>query len=404
MKQGFLSQYFDAIASKRLSAVEIDTSKSHQHEFNGSRELKSVLGTGSGEQVKFPTRFIWFGGENEGITADGSVTWYDARSAHPTRSEYRLYFPTNEVTELATESDTLFIARRNDNSLLIVITASGTTLENQLYWLFGLSRQTGFSFTSRDLNEDDIEIDFTVRYILDELEVDIEEPETDMLDDLLSRFGQKFPSTQEFSSFARDNLPFKVNAIEEPDKAIMAWLDFEEKLFRRQERHIVASRLENGFLDDGGADVDGFIKFSLSVQNRRKSRAGYSLENHLEAIFISNEVRYERGARTENNSKPDFLFPGSKEYHNPEFPQERLTMLGVKTSCKDRWRQVLSEASRISNKHLLTLEPSISVNQTNEMQSQRLQLVLPKSIHSSYTSEQVNWIISVQKFIEVLTK
>lgn len=45
------------------------------------------------------------------------------------------------------------------------------------------------------------------------------------------------------------------------------------------------------------------------------------------------------------------------------------TMLGVKSTCKDRWRQVLSEAKRIDNKHLATLEPGISENQTAEMQA-----------------------------------
>ena len=74
MKQGFLSQYFVSVAAKKLSAVEADSTRSHQHEFNGSNELKSVLGTGTGEKISFSTRFIWFGGENEGIVSDGSVT------------------------------------------------------------------------------------------------------------------------------------------------------------------------------------------------------------------------------------------------------------------------------------------------------------------------------------------
>ncbi|MCH6574901.1 MAG: hypothetical protein IH795_06810 [Bacteroidetes bacterium] len=32
--------------------------------------------------------------------------------------------------------------------------------------------------------------------------------------------------------------------------------------------------------------------------------------------------------------KPDFLFPGSIEYHNKSFPENCLTMLGDKTTCK----------------------------------------------------------------------
>lgn len=84
--------------------------------------------------------------------------------------------------------------------------------------------------------------------------------------------------------------------------------------------------------------------FSLSVQNRRKSRVGLALENHLEVLFVENGLRYARTARTENKAKPDFLFPGVSDYHNPAYDPLKLTMLGVKSTCKDRWRQVLAEA------------------------------------------------------------
>lgn len=391
-----------AVAAKKLSAVEADPSRSHQHEFNGSKELKSVLGTGSGEKISFPTQFIWFGGENEGIVSNGNVTWYDARLSHATRSEYRLYFPTNEVMDLAQEGDSVFIARRTDNTLMIIITASGTTLENQLYWLFGISKQIGFDFESQNFEIDDVEVDFTVRFILDELGIDVEEPETDRLDSLLETFGGAFPTTRQFSLFARENLSVEVSPLEDPDRAIMEWLNFEEMLFRRLERHIVAHRLEKGFGGDDGADIDGFISFSLSVQNRRKSRAGFSLENHLEAVLTANKIRYDRGAKTENNSSPDFLFPGIREYNDLSFPVANLTMLGVKTSCKDRWRQVLSEAAKITHKHLLTLEPGISQNQTDEMRAQNLQLVLPAQIHETYQDNQKAWLMKVVDFISLV--
>ena len=35
-------------------------------------------------------------------------------------------------------------------------------------------------------------------------------------------------------------------------------------------------------------------------------------------------------------------------------------MLAVKTTAKDRWRQVLVEAERVETKHLLTLQEGIS--------------------------------------------
>lgn len=44
MKQGYLSQYFNGIAFKYLSAVEIDPKRSNQHEFHGDQNLRILLG------------------------------------------------------------------------------------------------------------------------------------------------------------------------------------------------------------------------------------------------------------------------------------------------------------------------------------------------------------------------
>lgn len=44
MKKGFLSEYFEGVVAKRLSAVEANPGKSNQHEFNGVMALKQLLG------------------------------------------------------------------------------------------------------------------------------------------------------------------------------------------------------------------------------------------------------------------------------------------------------------------------------------------------------------------------
>src|SRR5690606_6047269 len=144
-------------------------------------------------------------------------------------------------------------------------------------------------------------------------------------------------------------------------------------LFRTLEEHFLGAKIKDGF-----DSVKDFLDLSLSVQNRRKSRAGSALQHHLIPIFSSHGVRFDPQGTTENKHKPDFLFPGAKEYHDPMFPPDKLLMLGVKTTCKDRWRQVLAEAARISDKHLCTLEAGISENQTNQMISHKLQLVVPE--------------------------
>lgn len=399
MNKGYLSQYFVTVAAKRLSSVEADLSSSHQHEFNGTRELKKVLGNCGNEKKQFETRFVWIGQENEALSSEGFVTWYDARRDHPTRSECRLYFPTTDVSSLAKAGDMLFIARRTDDTVMIIITASGSTVENQLLWLFGISAQTNLSFQSTDIEKsDDREVDFAVRFILEELGIEVEEAEIEKLDKILEPYNSIFPSTKDFSLLARQTAE-QISVRDDPDGALMLWMDQEEKLFRRLERQLVEKRLHSGFVDDEGTDIDGFISFSLSVQNRRKSRAGHALENHLEEIFKQFQISYSRTAVTENKSKPDFLFPSALCYHNPEYPEKLLTMLGVKTSAKERWRQVLAEAKRIEDKHLLTLEPGISENQTDEMKAHRLSLVVPAPIHETYRESQQQWLMKVSDFV-----
>jgi len=274
-------------------------------------------------------------------------------------------------------------------------------IENQLLWLFGITGSVGDTFESLPITgTNDQQVDYVVRYILEEIGIEPEEPATPQLDQYLEQFAGVFPTTAVFSALTR-----KIVAVEprdDPDAALVQLMETEELLFLRLERQIVAKRLDQGFVTEDGADVESFFQFSLSVQNRRKSRVGYALENHLAWIFDSLKLRYQRGVETENRKKPDFLFPGKAEYRLAAFPVESLSMLGVKSTCKDRWRQVLSEANRIKKKHLLTLEPGISENQTNEMRASQLQLVLPESLHRTYKPEQQAWLFSVRDFFRLV--
>jgi|SRR5882724_1284454 len=160
--------------------------------------------------------------------------------------------------------------------------------------------------------------------------------------------------------------------------------------------------IESGFMIEGKPDVDAFVVFLLGVQNRRKSRAGWAFGNHIEAILSAHMIRFVREATTEKRNGPDFLFPGEAEYHNPDWPAEKLFMLAAKTSCRDRWRQVLAEADRIKRKHLLTLEQGISGSQTQEMNRENLRLVVPIQLHESYRIEQHTFLMTVRGFLGIL--
>ncbi|MER9215880.1 type II restriction endonuclease [Mesorhizobium sp. M0663] len=409
MRRGLLSDHFEGVAAKRLAAVDANPESSNQHEVTGSQPLVRILGDQDrkfprgGTDDRFFATYIWLGGEQEAVTEEGRLSWYDSRRNDETRSaEWRLYYQSNSITDIMKPGDVLFVARKRDDRLLFIVTPDGSTIRNQLLWLFGMDDQLGFQFESQEISADNAaELDFAARYILDELGIEPEEPEADRLDSLIERFRLKFPTTRVFSELARSSLP-DVSARDSPDDALVLWMEREEQLFRRLERHIVAERINTGFASDDGADVDGFLGFSLGVQNRRKSRAGSALENHLEAVFNAHNIRYARGVETEHRNRPDFLFPGQVEYRDADFPAARLTMLGSKSTLKDRWRQVLSEAARIDQKHLLTMEPGISENQTDEMRAKQLQLVLPRKLHETFKVSQQAWLMDVAGFLALV--
>ena len=405
METGYLNQFFIAVAVKRLSQVEAAPEVSHQHEYNGVALLRGMFGTECEKKV-IPTQFLYLSDEEDAIEAVGELTWYDARFHHPTRTEWRLYYPTNDVTTSARAGDSLFICLRNDGQVLEIVTKKDSLIENQLFWLFGIrpEEQDGKFKTNMDLSQSASEkTSFAARIILYKIGVEAETETEDFTDLLLRKYGDHFPTARDFSEFARSTIK-DVDPIEDPDDTLLRWYDRETTLFKCMERLIIQERLKEGFSGDDGVDVDSFIQFSLSVNNRRKARAGFALENHLEELFRTHHIIYSHTPVTENKSRPDFIFPSIELYRDMNYPAEQLTMLGAKTTAKDRWRQVLEEADRITHKHLITLEGAISENQTNEMISRNLQLVVPHEIQGSFTSAQQTWLYSVKDFLDLVSE
>jgi type II restriction enzyme len=138
-----------------------------------------------------------------------------------------------------------------------------------------------------------------------------------------------------------------------------------------------------------------------TVLNRRKSRAGKSLEHHLSAIFDGNGLIYKSQAVTEGNKKPDFIFPSQEAYHDFSFPTEKLISLAAKTTCKDRWRQVLNEADRLRGrpKYLYTLQQGISPAQMDEIQEEQVILVVPKAYIGTCPEDRRDRIWTLEKFV-----
>ena len=399
MNYGSLKDYYTAIGYKRLSATEVDPNTSHGHEFQGVNAFREMFGTEKRE-LDATIHYLSDSQDKEDLSQTGTLSWYDSRENQPKRSaEYRLYYKQDLdlIQDNAKPGDLIIGAMRANGSVDILIAESGSTWEQQLTWLFAIEEQAARGYETKVITEQGT-LDFGSQTIIERLGIELQVSDDTLLEGLLETFCATFPTTRVFSDYARGTI--STDSKEDPDATLITWLEQEEMLFRLLEKHIINERLNQGFEND----VDGFINYSLSVQNRRKSRAGHSLENHLEQIFIEHDIRYSRGAVTENRSRPDFLFPGIDAYHDSSFPEEKLTMLGAKTTCKDRWRQVLPEAKRIQHKHLCTVEPGISEAQTREMQHHDLQLVVPQNLQKTFTATQQDWLMNLDSFITRLQK
>lgn len=225
---------------------------------------------------------------------------------------------------------------------------------------------------------------------------------TDVIDQEIQKFVQNysdFPESTIIASAAR-NIYNKIahvtaeKVIEKPDSVLTSWLNTETGIFNAMENKFYSPYLKQAF-----SSLDDLIEVGKSILNRRKSRAGKSLEHHLSQIFTDNNLMFEEQVVTEENKKPDFIFPNGKCYHNFKFPADLLISLAAKTTCKDRWRQILNEADRIPQKNLFTLQAGITANQLKEMKAENVQLVVPASIIDSFPREYRSDLLDLKTFI-----
>lgn len=203
-----------------------------------------------------------------------------------------------------------------------------------------------------------------------------------------------FPSGKVFSAEARKALKDCLKHFDRltVDDALMASMDGEYRLFRLAERQICQKEFRQLF-----RDVDDFLHTASSIMNRRKSRAGRALENHVEQVLIDAQIPHEM--RPNIDGKPDIVIPGKAAYYDNTYPLDKLFIVGVKTTCKDRWRQVTREGKRVPEKHILTIQQGISTNQLNDMHEENVTLVVPKRLHKDYPKERNITLLTVEEFV-----
>jgi type II restriction enzyme len=324
-----------------------------------------------GRNKKHDIRIKW----QDEIETDSVITWYGAK----TRSEYRLtkfgkgfpYLAHDMVGNLL-----VFVRKTNDEFLAYIL----------------------------DLDDDieNIQIALGVRVLeswgIYQHGIERFETENECIDRHFREFVEgliAFPSGNVFSTEARRVLRECLKNYDKmaTDDRLVACMDAEYRLFKLGERQICQPDVVRVF-----RDIDDFLRTASSILNRRKSRAGRSLENHVGQALIEAKIPHEMRPR-DVDGKPDIVIPNAASYFDPDYPVDKLFLVGVKTTCKDRWRQVLNEGRRVLKKHILTIQPGISSNQLIEMRSAKITLVVPKPLHKKYPVVENMNLLTVEQFV-----
>lgn len=309
-----------------------------------------------------------------------------------TQSRFKYYGSKNECHFTRFQKGFPFLTDENVGNLLVV-----TKVESEYYEAFILSSDeeieeffSAFGITSAQTND----------ILPKTTELTAEEKLLMLFRAFIAGLTVDFPPTFELAAGARNifidafNKTDK-NVLTEPDSEILKWVETEYQLFRTLEKDRYGEIIKTPF-----KNVEQLIKIANTILNRRKSRAGKSLEHHLSEVFNIWDLSYSAQPITEVKKKPDFIFPNIEKYFTEKIGSSNLVFLGVKTTCKDRWRQVIGEADRIPQKHLFTLQQGISRNQLDEMKISGVTLVVPKPYLNSFPRENREDIWTLDKFVK----
>ena len=213
--------------------------------------------------------------------------------------------------------------------------------------------------------------------------------------ELPSEWLTDFPSPLEI---IRKSLELRPAFDLSPDDRLIKRRQCETEIFYSIEEAIAMPKITKGF-----NTLDDFVALAQTILQRRKARAGRSLELHTKEILLEEKIQegtqFSFQAETEPGKRLDFLFPSEAAYKSGSFPEQKLRMLAVKTSCRDRWRQILNEADRIAEKHLLTLQHGVSENQFREMTEANVKLVIPELLVKHFPTSVQPYVQTLESFI-----
>jgi hypothetical protein len=134
----------------------------------------------------------------------------------------------------------------------------------------------------------------------------------------------------------------------------------------------------------------------LSASQTRKSRAGRSFEHHMQRLFQDGRVRHEEQV-VMGGRRPDFVLPDIKTLDK----KGDAIIVSLKTTLRERWKQVGME--RFGGAvFLATVDDRVSGDVIEEMESQKISLLVPESLKKSTETEYSKYahVITFRQFFD----
>ena len=329
-----------------------------------------------GRNDKHPISIVW----QDGRTTESVITWYCAK-----KHEYRLTrfgkdFPF--LNEDVVGDLLVLIAKSRDEFLAYVLDYDEDIEDIQSALGVDAFREWGAyrDGAPQQVETEDACIDRKIRDF--------------------SAAMTEFPSGAVFSETTRAILADCLKKFPDlaADEALVCAYQTEYQLFQSVERLVCQNEVSGRLF----RSIDDFIQTAASIMNRRKARAGRSFENHVEYLLTRAGIPHKMRPSLGSDGKPDIVIPDERAYFDAAFPIDKLFIVGLKTTCKDRWRQVLNEGNRVKAKHIVTLQPGITSAQLAEMHTAGVSLVVPKSLHKSFPEVRTINLLSVENFIQTV--
>ena len=235
----------------------------------------------------------------------------------------------------------------------------------------------------------------------------------------LSRRSPQIIAAAALEQWKRDtgNLHFNPYFLDEPGDALFELTRVREfALYKQDEAATYGAQLVRALLGGGRAtDRNGIVtalieRFDIfydickSAKQARASRAGGSFEIHMTSALKAGGVPY-APQFVFDGSKPDFVLPSGAVYENPGDRRALALVLTLKTTLRERWKQVVSESTGCPI-FLATLDESVPGKTLDKLENKGIILVVPEQFKASEFAEYAHRksVITYFDFFEMLLR